>query len=85
MDNPLFVNAMRGDLADIARLFGAAETLRERAHAGMEPQERAEYDSQLKQIQGQTERGLFMRAWEEGRALTLEQANTYALSSAEPP
>ncbi len=63
-----------------ARLFGAAETLREAIDAPLPPTERASHDSDLAEVCAALSEEAFATAWAEGRAMTLEQATEYALS-----
>jgi hypothetical protein len=62
-----------------ARLFGAAEALRERIGIGVQAFERPEYDQGVAATRAALGEEVFAAAWEEGRALTLDQAATYAL------
>jgi hypothetical protein len=63
-----------------ARLFGAAEALREKIAMPMDPQERVEYDEQVAALQGRMLQEVFTSAWAEGRVMTMEQAISYAIS-----
>ena len=63
-----------------ARLFGAAEALREKIAMPMDPQERVEYDQQVAALRGRMDEEAFTSAWREGRALNMEQAISYAIS-----
>jgi non-specific serine/threonine protein kinase len=62
-----------------ARLFGAAEILREHIHIPMNPPERMEYDREVNDLHANMDETAFAKAWAEGRALTMEQAVEYAL------
>ncbi len=62
-----------------ARLFGAAEALREKIGAPMLPNERLQYKMPLIEACAALGKVAFSAAWEEGRALTWEQAVEYAL------
>jgi len=62
-----------------ARLYGAAESLREGVGVPMPPYERAEYDRNVTAIRLALGEEGCAREWEKGRALSLEQALEYAL------
>jgi hypothetical protein len=64
-----------------ARLFGAAESLRESVNSPMTAIERAEYDQNISALRAHMDESAFAMAWAEGRALTMEQAITYALET----
>ena len=53
------------------QLFGAAELLRENANLVMNPMERMEYDRELSYLRKQMEEKSFLKAWADGRALTM--------------
>ncbi len=63
------------------KLFGAAESLRETINIPMTPFERAEYDPEITSLRANMDQTDFTRTWSEGRALTMEQAITFALES----
>ena len=62
-----------------ARLWGAAETLREHLDAPLSPVERLECDRLIAAARAALGAEAFAAAWAEGRALSLEQALSYAL------
>jgi predicted ATPase/class 3 adenylate cyclase len=62
-----------------ARLFGAADALREAIGAPLAPGERADYDRHLAAARAALGEGAFAAAWAEGRALPMEQAIALAL------
>ncbi len=62
-----------------ARLFGAAESVREAIGTPMPPSQRPRYDLFVAAIRGQLEESAFEQAWAEGHAMTLEQAIEFAL------
>lgn len=62
-----------------ARLFGAAEALREKIAMPMDPDERVEYDQQVGVLRGRLEAGALASEWGAGRAMTMEQAVSYAV------
>jgi non-specific serine/threonine protein kinase len=63
-----------------ARLFGAAEILREGAKLPMNHIEQVEYDREVNDLRANMNGSAFTTAWAEGRMMTLEQAVEYALS-----
>jgi len=66
-----------------ARLWGAAESLRESIGARLFQSEQEKYDQQIARTRAALGEDAFSAAWEEGRALTMEQAAACALE--EPP
>jgi len=68
-----------------ARLFGAAEVLRETIGAPVPPCERAEYDRVTASIRPRVGDEEFSRTRAEGRAMTLEKALSQALEPDIPP
>jgi predicted ATPase/class 3 adenylate cyclase len=62
-----------------AKLFGAAEILRENANLPMNPMEQIEYDREVKDLRTNMGEAIFAKTWAEGRAMTMEQAISYAL------
>jgi predicted ATPase/DNA-binding CsgD family transcriptional regulator len=60
--------------ARAARLFGAAESLRESAGMPLPPVNRADYERDLAAVRAQLDEAAFATAWAAGRALTLEEA-----------
>jgi predicted ATPase/class 3 adenylate cyclase/Tfp pilus assembly protein PilF len=62
-----------------ARLFGAAETLLPAIRLEMPPAERAEHDQAIVTARAALGEEAFAAAWEEGKAMTMEQAVEYAL------
>jgi non-specific serine/threonine protein kinase len=65
-----------------ARLFGAAEGPLEATGGGLAAADQAEYDRYLALAREQLDEPAFGAAWAEGRAMTMEQAVTYALEGA---
>jgi DNA-binding NarL/FixJ family response regulator len=57
-----------------ARLWGAAETLRETVGAPIPPVERTDYERAVAVAHAKLGEQAFSAAWAEGRAMTLEQA-----------
>jgi tetratricopeptide (TPR) repeat protein len=62
-----------------ARLFGAAEGLRQAMGTPLPPAERAEHDRSVAAVRTALGAEPFAAAWAEGRALSLEEACAYAL------
>jgi predicted ATPase/class 3 adenylate cyclase/Tfp pilus assembly protein PilF len=68
------VAGARGEAVRAARLFGAAEALREAIGAPIPSGEQSEHDRLVATARTGADEAAFAVAWEEGRALTLEQA-----------
>ncbi|MGH2593930.1 MAG: ATP-binding protein, partial [Anaerolineae bacterium] len=66
-----------------ARLFGAAQGIRETIGAPVPPIERADYDRSVADARAQLGEAAFASVWAEGRAMALEQAVAYALETKE--
>jgi hypothetical protein len=64
---------------DVARLFGAAEALRELIGKPLTRVQIATHDRDVATVKHQLDPASFATAWAEGRAMTLEQAVAYAL------
>ncbi len=62
-----------------ARLFGAAEALRERIAIPMAVQERQEYERQFAELRAGMEARSLQTAWAERRSMTMEQAVDFAV------
>ena len=71
--------AAQGQAGRAARLFGAAEALRESVSNRIPPSERAEYDHNIAAARAQLSEAAFAASWAGGRAMSLEQAVAYAL------
>lgn len=63
-----------------ARLYGAAEALRESVGVPMPPYESEEYESNVAAIRLALGEEAFAREWEKGRTLSIEQALEHALA-----
>jgi Tfp pilus assembly protein PilF len=63
-----------------ATLFGAAEALRERIKSSMQYLERVEYDHAMIRLRSMLREAELNSLWEQGRALTIEQAVKFALN-----
>ncbi len=64
-----------------ARIFGAAEALRERINIPMQPVERIEYDREVHELRGGMNQGEFAKYWAVGRILSMEEAIRFALEA----
>ena len=74
------VAARQGHPEDAARLFGAAEALREKTGAVPSfPATQAPYEIDLAKVGTELDPETFDAAWAEGRAMTFEVAVAYAL------
>jgi tetratricopeptide (TPR) repeat protein len=62
-----------------AKLFGAAESLREKINIAMTLQERIEYDREIADLRANMDDASFSSHWAQGRALTVDQAVDFAL------
>jgi hypothetical protein len=76
-----FIALMRERPVRAARLFGAAENLRERIDIPMTKVERMEYEQQVAQLRAVMEDKAFDLAWADGRRMTLEEAIHAALEA----
>ncbi len=63
-----------------ARLFGAAEALRDASSAPMVGFERVEYDRETAALRQRLDNATFTSEWAAGRAMSLDQAIAYALT-----
>jgi hypothetical protein len=75
----LACSAARGEEERAARLFGAAETLREAVAYNQAPRERALREPFLGAARSRLEEATWEAAWAQGRAMTFEDAIAYAL------
>jgi predicted ATPase/DNA-binding SARP family transcriptional activator len=62
-----------------ARLFGAAEALRDAIGDPLPPPDQAEHEERVAALRAAMQRRVFTRVWAEGRAMTLEQVIEHAL------
>jgi hypothetical protein len=62
-------------------LFGAAAALRESAGAPVDSRRRADYERQVADARTLLEATAFAAAWEEGRAMPLDEAVRVALAN----
>jgi tetratricopeptide (TPR) repeat protein len=70
-----------GQLQRAARLFGAAEALRDKIGTSIPPVERADDEQAVALAREQLDPAAFNAAWDEGQALSWEQAADYALET----
>jgi hypothetical protein len=63
------------------RLFGAAAALRASIGSVIDPVDQSEYENRLMSLRADVGEKRFAARWDEGHALTLEQAVDYALES----
>lgn len=73
-----FVARAENDFTHAARLFGAAEALREVIERQMTSYERVEYDQELAALREHMDAVALASAWSEGRAMSMERAVAYA-------
>jgi non-specific serine/threonine protein kinase len=64
----------QGQHLSAARLFGAAERLRETLGVPLSPTDRSSYEQAVVALRAELDEATFLGAWAEGRAMTLEQA-----------
>ena len=76
-----FLAIAKDDPVRAARLFGAAQAIREVAGSAMVAAEQAEYDAAVGQLRGSLAAAAFDSAWAEGRRLTTDDAVALALAS----
>ena len=62
-----------------ARLFGAAESLREKIDIPMTAMEHVEYEREISDLKAGMDEKVFESSWTEGRDMTMEQAIDFAL------
>jgi non-specific serine/threonine protein kinase len=74
------ISAAEGTSERAARLFGAAEALREAVGYQQVPKEDAWREPYLAAARSQLDEASWEEAWAEGRAMSMEQAIDYALS-----
>jgi predicted ATPase/DNA-binding CsgD family transcriptional regulator len=73
--------AMDGEPERAARLFGAADALFKPTGVGLSPGDQPEHERALALVRSQLDEVTFQKCWDEGRALSLEQAAAYALEN----
>jgi predicted ATPase/transcriptional regulator with XRE-family HTH domain len=77
------VAGKQGQPVRAARLFGAAEVLREKEDIPIMPVDRPAYEESVAQARTNLNEAEWQKAWREGRLMTVQQAGDYALSSHE--
>jgi predicted ATPase/class 3 adenylate cyclase len=73
------VSGTRGEVLRAARLWGAAEALYEVSGYAWKPLERSLHEPYREAARSQLDEATWNQMWEEGRAMTLEEAVSYAL------
>ncbi|HKY55314.1 MAG TPA: AAA family ATPase, partial [Anaerolineales bacterium] len=63
-----------------AKLFGAAEALREKINIAMTPQERIEYEREIADLRAGMDEKAFASQWAAGRSMSMEQAITLVIT-----
>jgi predicted ATPase/class 3 adenylate cyclase len=66
--------------ARAAKLFGAAEALRENCQSPMTDEERIDYDRWVADVRGRLAEAEFQAAWAQGRNMTMEEAVQHSLT-----
>jgi hypothetical protein len=77
------VAGLLGDFGRAARLWGAADALREVLGVRWVADQRKMHEPHLQSIRSRSDEELWARAWEEGRAMTGDDAIAYALEEQE--
>ena len=77
------VAGAQGEGERAARLYGIADSLRETIGAPLLPGDRPRYERQLTSARSQVGDEVWDAVWEEGRAMILEEAVSYALADEE--
>jgi predicted ATPase len=75
------VAMMQGQAEKAVCLFGAAAALRSSIGSVIDPVDEANYKKNLNSLRAKLGKQSYKTAWDEGRALTLEQASSYALEN----
>jgi predicted ATPase/DNA-binding SARP family transcriptional activator len=76
---------LQSDWERAARLWGAAESLREATGTPLTPEEQKEYERDQAAVREALGEAAFEAAWSAGRAMTMEHAIEEALNAAEGP
>jgi predicted ATPase/DNA-binding SARP family transcriptional activator/DNA-binding CsgD family transcriptional regulator len=76
-------SGQQGHVGRAARLWGAAEVLREASGFSQPPEDKRVLEPFLEAARSRLDEVTFQAAWEEGRAMTEEQAIEYALTKEE--
>ena len=75
------VACRQGNFERAVHLFGAAEVLREAIHVPVTTAEHPDFDHSVAAARANLDEATFAAAWAEGRAMSLEQAATYATAA----
>jgi DNA-binding CsgD family transcriptional regulator len=78
------VSVTEGETIRAAKLFGAVQALREAVSRQLDPREHTLREPHLVTARTRLDEATWQAAWEEGRAMPMEQAVEYALSGEEP-
>jgi len=70
---------VQGQAEKAVRMFGAAAMLRSSIGSVIDPVDQASYKKNLDSLRVKLGRGRYKASWDEGRAMTMEQAVTYTL------
>jgi hypothetical protein len=81
LDGLAAVAGTQGQPERAARLFGAAEALRQRVNVALQPAYHAAYKRDVAAAGAQLNDATFAAAWAAGQAMSLEQAIAYVLST----
>jgi non-specific serine/threonine protein kinase len=73
------VSASEGRFERAARLFGAGTALLERIKVPLSPADREQYDADLASARSQSDGQVLDMAWDEGRAMSMEETIEHAL------
>ena len=77
--------ALGRDPARAARLFGAAEAMRESVRSFSEPHDSTNYDRGVAAARKELGEAVFDAAWDEGRGMSYGEAISFALGERTPP
>jgi tetratricopeptide (TPR) repeat protein len=75
-----FIAKVHEQVERAAKLFGAAETLREKIKIPMSEVEQVEYDCEVADLKANMDHKEFTSLWAEGKSMTMEGAIQFALS-----
>ena len=64
----------RGFFAQVVRLLGAAEALRQKIEIDMTPPERDEYEKEVADLKANMDENEFVSLWADGRSMTMYEA-----------
>jgi len=71
------LQAVGGTPERAARLYGAAEALREATGISLAPVERPSYEREVEAVRAQLDESSFRKAWAQGRGMSLDEALDY--------